>query len=82
MLGKIKENGMRLEINPHLAESKKDMSFIYPQDIITKWAIDMGVMFTYGSDAHKPTSVGALLDELETGALYGVAIKRFEDENG
>ena len=82
VLSKIKENGMRLEINPHLAESKKDVSFIYPQDIITKWAVDMGVLFTYGSDAHKPTSVGALLDELEADALYGVAIKRFEDENG
>ena len=78
----IKDRGMRLEINPHLAESKKDVSFIYPQDIITKWAVDMGVLFTYGSDAHKPTSVGALLDELEADALYGVAIKRFEDENG
>lgn len=81
VLGKIKENGMRLEINPHLAESKKDISFIYPQDIITKWAVDMGVLFTYGSDAHKPSSVGALLDELEADMLYGAAIERFEDEN-
>ena len=72
---------MRLEINPHLAESKKDISFIYPQDIITKWAVDMGVLFTYGSDAHKPSSVGALLDELEADMLYGSAIKGFEDEN-
>ena len=81
VLGKIKESGMRLEINPHLAESKKDISFIYPQDIITKWAVDMGVLFTYGSDAHKPSSVGALLDDLEADMLYGSAIKRFEDEN-
>ena len=77
----IKDKGMRLEINPHLAEAKKDISFIYPQDIVTKWAIDMGIMFTYGSDAHKPTSVGALLDELEAHPLYGAALKRFEDEN-
>ena len=72
---------MRLEINPHLAETKKDLSFLYPQDTITKWAIDMGLEFSYGSDAHKPTSVGTLLEELEDHSLYGAAIKRFENEN-
>lgn len=82
VLSAIKSNGMRLEINPHLAEAKGDLLFIYPQDNIAKWAIDIGVEFVYGSDAHKPTSVGALLDELEADSLYGAAIKRFENENG
>ena len=82
VLGGIKHSGMKLEINPHLAESKKDMSFLYPKDVITKWALDMGLDFSYGSDAHKPLSVGALLDELEAHSIYGAAIKRFEDENG
>ena len=68
----IKDKGMRLEINPHLAEAKKDLSFIYPQDTVTKWAIDMGIMFTYGSDAHKPaelsramTNFKAIIDALD-----------------
>ena len=70
---------MRLELNPHLAESKGDVSYAYPQDTVAAWALERGVRFSYGSDAHVPESVGAFLDGLETHPTYGIALREWEN---
>ena len=80
LIEKVAERGMRMEINPHLAEKSGDLFYVYPQAEIVEWALERGVKFTYGSDAHKPSSVGALLPELEAHPVYGKAIKQWEDE--
>lgn len=80
LIEKIAERGMRMEINPHLAEKSGDLFYVYPQAEIVEWALERGVKFTYGSDAHKPSSVGVLLSELEAHPVYGKAIKQWEDE--
>lgn len=80
LIEKVAERGMRMEINPHLAEKSGDLFYVYPQAEIVEWALERGVRFTYGSDAHKPSSVGALLSELEAHPVYGKAIKQWEDE--
>ena len=81
LIGRVAEKKMRMEINPHLAEHfKGDLFYTYPQAEILRWATEKGVKFTYGSDAHKAESVGALLSELEAHPLYGKAIKEWEEE--
>lgn len=79
LLDTVKEKGMRLEINPHLAE-KHGMEFVYPMPTVVEWALQRGIGFTYGSDAHAPESVGALIDELEAHPIYGRAIRLWESE--
>ena len=78
LFSKMAGNGMYLEINPHLAESKNDLSFVYPAEQMLHWACELGVRFSYGSDAHRPTSVGCFLEELETHAVYGQALRAWE----
>ena len=80
LLSAVSSRGMLLEINPHLADSKKDLFYMYPQDTILSWALETGVRCSYGSDAHAPGSVGALLDELEVHPLYGTALDGWENE--
>ena len=43
-------------------------------------ALERNIRFCYGSDAHKPESVGVLLDQLETHPVYGTALRRWETE--
>ena len=80
LLDAVAKRGMYLEINPHLAESKQDTSYTYPEKIIAEWALEKNVRFSYGSDAHAPYSVGAYLDELERHSVYGKALKNWEEE--
>lgn len=75
----VKKQGMRLEINPHLAESTGDPSLVYPEPVVTEWALEAGVAFAYGSDAHRSESVGAMLDVLEAHSVYGAALKQWEE---
>ena len=70
---------MFLEINPHLADKKQDMAYAYPEKIIVEWAIENGLRFSYGSDTHKPSSVGVNLDELELDSVYGKALDVWEN---
>ena len=76
----VKRNGMYLEINPHLAEQKENLSFTYPEMQVAQWALRSGVRFSYGSDAHQPRSVGALLEELEAHPIYGQGLRQWESE--
>ena len=70
-----------LEINPHLAEDKRDIFYTYPQDTVVAWALEAGVKFSYGSDAHTPASVGAYLDELKKHPVYGKALYFWEEND-
>lgn len=79
LLDAVKKQGMLLEVNPHLAEGKRDLSCTYPQDTVTAQALARGVKMSYGSDAHVPESVGALLEELETHPIYGEALREWEN---
>lgn len=81
LLRKIKQKNMFLEINPHFAETKGNLLYTYPQECIVEWALKEGVQFSYGSDAHAPQSVGALIEDLEKHPLYGKALMRWENDN-
>ena len=80
LLAAIADRGMYLEINPHFAEGMGgDMSCVYPQESILSLALDMPIRFSYGSDAHVPQSVGALLEKLEAHPVYGCALRQWEN---
>ena len=78
LLRAVAAKGMRLEINPHLAAHTGDLGDVYPQQPIVKWAMELGVRFSYGSDAHAPEDVGIMLPELELHPVYGVALREWE----
>lgn len=77
-LDAIVKNGLRLELNPHLAVQAQNISLMYPETPVVKMALEKGVQFTYGSDAHTPEQVGALLDELRLHLVYGQALHNWE----
>ncbi len=76
----IKDNGLRVEINPHFAVASKTFDNVYPNIPIVKMALDKGIKFSYGSDAHIPEDVGAMLDYIRKQNIYGKALKTWEDE--
>ena len=76
----IRDTGMRLEINPHFAVKDLSLEKIYPRVPILERALDMGIRFCYGSDAHKPEEVATLLDQLREHPVYGKAIAHWENE--
>ncbi len=80
LLDKVAKSGMYIEINPHFAEAKQDVAYTYPEETIATWALEKGVRFSYGSDAHSPSSVGAYISELEEHPVYGKALKLWEEE--
>ena len=50
LLRAISEREMFLEINPHLAAAKHDLTYTYPQDTVVSWALAQEIRFSYGSD--------------------------------
>ena len=76
----IAAKGLRLEINTHFAVSQEDLSCVYPSPMILNMAAEKGIPFSFGSDAHKPEDVGALLPELRQSPVYGKAIRVWEAE--
>lgn len=81
LLGAIAEKHMCLEINANLARKRgNDVRFAYPENRIVELALDMPIRFSYGSDAHAPQNVGAVLDQLEAHPIYGRALARWENE--
>ena len=79
LLRAIADRGMYLEINPHFAEAMGGgIEHVYPAQSILTEALALPIRFSYGSDAHVPSSVGAMLDELENHPLYGRALRRWE----
>ena len=75
----MKARGMKLEINPHFAERPADLSLCYPERPILRLAQTEGLSFCYGSDAHRASSVGAMLAELEQDPDYGPALRSWEE---
>ncbi|MBO5971019.1 MAG: histidinol-phosphatase HisJ family protein [Clostridia bacterium] len=80
ILSSAASSGTYLEINPHLAAPHHDLFYTYPQNEIVSWALERGVRFSYGSDAHSSEAVGVLLDELEEHPIYGEALALWEKE--
>lgn len=78
MLDPIKENGLRIELNPHFAVNTNKLEDIYPEPYIVERALDKGILFSYGSDAHMPESVGTLSNELEKHPIYCRAFNTWE----
>ena len=78
-LAAIKANGLRREINPHFALHGRNMDRLYPALPILSAALDMGIPFCYGSDAHQPQDVGSMLDEIRGHGRYGRALATWED---
>lgn len=76
----IRDNGLRLEINPHFAVGSNNFDNIYPNIPIVKMALDKGIKFSYGSDAHTPEDVGVMLEHIRNHEVYGEALKTWEDE--
>lgn len=74
----IAENGVRLELNPHIAELTGNITDMYPSIYVVERALQKGIKFTYGSDAHAPQSVGACLKELREHEIYMMALATWE----
>ena len=79
-LNAIRDEGLRLEINPHFAIPTNDAEITYPEPDIIKMALKKGLRFSYGSDAHFAEQVGGLLSVLETHPVYGPAIRKWEED--
>ncbi len=75
----IRENGLRLEINSHFAEGTGALENTYPSASILRRALAMDLRVSYGSDAHKPESVGALWEDLMAHPVYGQGLRKWED---
>jgi hypothetical protein len=60
------------------AERPADLSLCYPERPILRLAQTEGLSFCYGSDAHRASSVGAMLAELEQDPDYGEIVCRCE----
>lgn len=79
-LNAIRDEGLRLEINPHLAVIQARLESTYPEASIVQMALDKGMKFSYGSDAHSFDHVGAMLKELRAHPIYGPALHTWEEE--
>ena len=84
-LDAIKDNGLRLELNPHFASSEfvdpdNRLDSMYPSPSIVQMALDKNMRFSFGSDAHSPEQVGELLPQLRMHPVFGKAISKWENE--
>ncbi len=72
------EHGVKLELNPHVAELTGRVDDMYPSLYVVERALQKGIRFTYGSDAHKADSVGTCLKELREHPIYSRALAKWE----
>ena len=79
-LDAIRSAGLRLEVNTHFAANTKNTDNIYPSPYILGAALQKGLHFSFGSDAHRFDHVGILSDTLRTMPLYRDALADFEKE--
>ena len=79
MLDAIKHHDLCLEINPHYAVAQKSMDKVYPSVTMTERALQKGIRFSFGSDAHAPQDVGAMLLELRQHSVYKKALATWEE---
>lgn len=80
VLDALRDEGLRLEVNAHLAVIQGRVESAYPEAFILRQALEKRLRFCYGSDAHEPGHVGAMLDELRAHPLYGRALAAWEAE--
>ena len=80
-LSVIRDHGLMLEINPHFAQAVDDIESTYPSPYLAQKALDMGLKFCYGSDAHKAEDVGAMREQLLRHPVYGLALRKEKHEN-
>jgi len=78
-LDAIRDEGLLLEINPHLAVIQDKIESTYPEAGIVQMALEKGMKFSYGSDAHTFDHVGARLKELRAHPVYGPALRTWEE---
>lgn len=78
VLDAIRDQGMYLEINPHQSVLQNNFASMYPEEGIMKMALEKGLRFSYGSDAHEPEHVGGRLKELRAHPVYGRGIASWE----
>jgi len=64
MLQTVKQADVALEISS--AGLRKPVAEVYPQQQIVKRAAELGIVFSYGSDAHSPSEVGHGMDDCLT----------------
>ena len=60
VLETARDHGVAIEINT--AGLRKTCRELYPSPAILRMAADLGVLLTFGSDAHAPEEVGADFD--------------------
>lgn len=82
ILDALRERDMLLEINTHFAVSQGNIDCTYPDVQIVRMALDRGVRFCFGSDAHEAAHVGEMLGELRTHPVYGPALRTWELPDG
>ena len=80
ILNTIRDEGLRLEINSHRLAHTGDLSLVYPELWVVETALEKGLRFAYGGDAHTADHVGAYLGELRAHPVYGRAIAQWEQE--
>ena len=81
MLDAVKAAGLRLELNPHFAAATGNTDDIYPSYCITSLALEKGIPFSFGSDAHVPEQVGICLPQLRQHPVYAKALQTWECDN-
>lgn len=76
----IRQHDLLLEINPHFAGQTGNISDTYPCGYVVERALQKGIRFSFGSDAHTPECVGEFLNELREHPVYGEAINTWENK--
>ena len=66
------------EMNKNIMELSGDIMDMYPSLYVTERALEKGIKFTFGSDAHQPQSVGTCLKELRGHEVYKKALATWE----
>ena len=81
VLDAVREEGIRLELNSHRLAHTDDIGWMYPEIWIAEMALEKGVRFAFGSDAHSPEHVGTGLDILHAHPVYGKALALWEEDS-
>jgi len=80
VLDAIRKAGICLELNSHRVAYTNDPDWMYPECWITEMALEKGIRFVYGSDAHNADHVAVGLDLLRSHPVYAKALAQWEGE--
>ena len=74
------EYHVRLELNPHWIDAPELLEErMWPEAWVVQRALDKGVKFAFGSDAHVPERVGHMLPQLRAHPIFGQALRQWEN---